>query len=163
HALTDPDEPGPAAGSRRPRTEALSIVDNIELQLAGLATESHANVAGVGMARDVRERLLRDPIERGLDLGRQPLGQLVGDERAAVPRAESASSPARRSARPARMRRRRRAPGTAMMPPTPRAPAAESIGPVPTTGGATAAPTATKPAAVKNASTAMRRALQQKI
>src|SRR6516165_2249792 len=74
-SLANSDETESAGRSSRPRgslfVKAGSIVFYDEPHLSGIGLESHADLAGIGMLRNVGHRLLKHTIKRDLDRRRQ--------------------------------------------------------------------------------------------
>src|SRR6516164_9850942 len=73
--LANSDETETAARSSRPRgsffVKASSIVFYDEPHLSGIGLESHADLAGIGVLRNVRHCLLKHTIKRDFDRRRQ--------------------------------------------------------------------------------------------
>src|SRR5919106_1468424 len=69
-SLPDAEQPM----TRRRRGRALAIVDDLDLDEALAVADPDAGTRGAGMAQDVRQRLLDDPVRGQLDARREPGG-----------------------------------------------------------------------------------------
>jgi hypothetical protein len=70
HALADADQTATWPRSPMARWQPAPVVSDLEPELAARARERHAHLPRPRMTRDVSEGLLRNAVERGLDLGR---------------------------------------------------------------------------------------------
>src|ERR1700756_129972 len=82
--LANSDETEAAGRRSRPGcsllVKASSIVFYYEPHLSGIGFESHADLAGIGMLRNVRHRLLQDAVKRDLDRCSQPSASQIADK-----------------------------------------------------------------------------------
>ena len=96
-ALLHADEAEPLAlAACRAETPPV-VLDHGHHDAFALASRGRSP-AGAGVLDDVRQRLLHDPVERGLDLGREPLESRFAWTSTAIPVCSAKASPSRSSA-----------------------------------------------------------------
>ena len=71
-ALPHPEQPDAAVAARRPGSNPTPSSSTTTDTASSLRVRTTLTLVGPRVLDDVRQRLLHDPVERGLDLGREP-------------------------------------------------------------------------------------------